>query len=101
MNYIGIYVHKCPICGKKFECRSDYGWKKQLGNKGDKFAWFCSYSCMREFERTKIKKPTKRQKEIMDTLKSTKNIEETARILGIKRGRVVAVRDQWEYRKEA
>ena len=101
MNNIGIYTHKCHTCEKKFECRSDYGWKKPIGKKGNLFAWFCSYSCMRVYERGKARKPTKRQKEIMDTLKSTKNIEETARILGIKRGRVVAVRDQWEYRKEA
>ena len=48
---IGLWPHKCHVCGKMFECTKDYVYK--ILRKGGAYTWFCSYKCMRAFEKEK------------------------------------------------
>ena len=46
---IGLFPHKCAVCGKRFEAHVEHVYK--TGWKGHKVTWFCSYRCMREFQK--------------------------------------------------
>ena len=56
--HYGAY-RSCPVCGKQFFVSELGGWAykrylykavKDPGNTNDK-AWFCSWSCLREYDR--------------------------------------------------
>ena len=49
---IGLYKHKCKICGNTFESRADYVYKRGSDHN---YIWFCSYHCMRNYDRRKKK----------------------------------------------
>lgn len=49
-----LYPHKCTICGKAFEAGLMYAYKRETRSHG-KIYWFCSYHCMREFDKRKEK----------------------------------------------
>lgn len=48
-HMLGRWPRKCKICGKKFFANDEYAYKIKKGWKDVK--WFCSWSCMRKFER--------------------------------------------------
>ena len=50
LKTIGLHEHKCYVCGKVFECRVDYVYKKHT-NKAKGTEYYCSYSCMRKAEK--------------------------------------------------
>lgn len=45
----GLSEHKCAICGKMFECGSEYIYKR-YDRTGKKGVYFCSYTCKRRDE---------------------------------------------------
>ena len=101
MVQIGLYPHKCKLCGKKFEARSEYAYKLHRYKSSDDFDWFCSYKCLREYE-TKHKRkkiPTGREQEILDLLKQGVNPTEVGKRFGVTYQHVAQVRDKWEGRK--
>lgn len=51
---IGLHAHVCKSCGKTFECRTSYAYKKNVGKHNSTTIWFCSYTCMRSFEKEKL-----------------------------------------------
>ena len=91
---VWLFPHKCRVCGKKFECRNEYVYKILDGKS---FAWFCSYRCMREYEKNheKKKKPTKRQQEVLDLLEQGYTLTKVGEILGTSYHWVGHVRDKW------
>ena len=44
-----LYPHKCRNCGKTFECGKQWAYKASRG--GDKFWWYCSWKCVRQWEK--------------------------------------------------
>ena len=47
-----LYPRKCKQCGKNFEAGKEYAYKYQ--KYGKKKSWyFCSWHCLREFQREK------------------------------------------------
>ena len=53
------YMHKCRVCGKLFFCDCADLWvykkaynRKKVGGRGHPITWFCSWKCMREYEKT-------------------------------------------------
>lgn len=50
-----LYARKCHQCGKRFESGTEWAYKcdKQKGKKGKYY--FCSWRCLRQFDRTRKK----------------------------------------------
>ena len=48
LRAMGLYPRKCVICGKEFETRPGYVYKKY--NKRE-YDYYCSYTCMRKAEK--------------------------------------------------
>jgi len=46
---MNLREHICEICGKKFECRPEYTYKKL--SKRNKAIFYCSWTCMRKGEK--------------------------------------------------
>ena len=44
-EFLGLTEHKCEMCGKEFECRKEYAYKIRKKNGGDRYYYYCSYSC--------------------------------------------------------
>jgi YHS domain-containing protein len=59
MDILEGWVHKCPICGKEFWARSEYAFKCNVGKK---LAYFCSWHCIRKYEKEKEKEKEQRRK---------------------------------------
>lgn len=98
MIQVGLYSHRCGECGKGFECRREYAYKIHKYQSSDDFVWFCSYRCLRQYEKTHQKpekQPTRREQEYLDQLDSGLTIEEIARREGVNPQRVRFVRDKW------
>ena len=51
---VGLHEHTCKVCGKKFECFTDYVYKKRKNNKGS-YYYFCSYTCYRKDESNRVR----------------------------------------------
>lgn len=52
---LGLHEHTCHTCGKNFECRTDYAYKKYTTrSRGTEY--YCSYTCMRKAERNEESK---------------------------------------------
>ena len=66
MIQIGLYPHKCKNCGKRFEARSEYVYKRDRANKSKEFDWFCSYRCLREAELKEVTKKSKWRKRLVE-----------------------------------
>lgn len=43
---LGLHPHKCRACGKVFESRGGYVYKKPNGH--GKYIYFCSWTCFRK-----------------------------------------------------
>lgn len=98
MLLIGLYPHKCASCGKSFEARREYAYKLHKYKTSDDFVWFCSYKCLRLYEKKNIKpkiRPTPREQEYLDLLSSGLTVTEVARHEGVDEQRVRFVRDKW------
>ena len=52
---IGLHKHCCAVCGKVFESRIDYVYKKYT-SKSKGTDYYCSYTCMRKAEKDDIRK---------------------------------------------
>lgn len=91
---VWLYPHKCKVCGKPFECRSEYAYKIN-GGKG--FMWFCSYKHMREYEKAHEKRnaPTQRQQEALDLLAEGYPISKICEMIKASHHWVEHVRDRW------
>ena len=48
-HLLGRWPRKCKECGKKFFANDDYVYKHKRGPHDAK--WFCSWSCMRKYEK--------------------------------------------------
>ena len=49
---VGLHPHKCYVCGKEFECRVEYTYRRyKKGAKGNTYDYFCSYTCMRKAQK--------------------------------------------------
>ena len=52
--------NKCPVCGKQFRVDQPASWKyvknKRRGHNKYKRIYFCSWKCVREFEKRGLKK---------------------------------------------
>ena len=47
----GLREHRCRECGKVFECSEGYVYKRK--KKDHNFDYFCSYSCLRKYDKRK------------------------------------------------
>jgi len=47
---LGLQEHTCEICGKKFECRGEYVYKK-VASKSSPTEYYCSWTCYRKGEK--------------------------------------------------
>ena len=95
MISIGLHEHECEQCGKKFECRSEYAYKKQRRSGLAVYRWFCSYKCMRAYETTSKKHPTKRESEILDQLNKGLKCAEICKNSGVSKSYVYQVKNKW------
>lgn len=97
MVQIGLYPHKCKECGKKFEARSEYAYKLHRYKSSDDFEWFCSYKCLREYEKThsRKKKPTVCEQKYLDLLDTGLTITEVARLKNVNVSFVGRVKHKW------
>jgi len=50
LKTIGLHEHVCYTCGKTFECRSEYAYKKYT-SRTQGTEYYCSYTCMRKAEK--------------------------------------------------
>ena len=87
----------CHVCGKPFLVRNDdYVYKRQ---KNTKIFYFCSWSCMRTYDRTeetrKGRQPTHYINQIYEMLEDGVNAREIADRLGINQTTVKYYRDRW------
>ena len=57
---LGLRIHKCVNCGKTFECSVDYVYKRTKPNSRGYFNYLCSYSCLREYDKTHENKRKRR-----------------------------------------
>ena len=58
MQVLEGYERECPICGKKFYARPDWGYQRRasvLDDPGRNDLYFCSWKCLREDEHRKKK----------------------------------------------
>ena len=94
---VGLYKHKCKQCMKEFECRREYAYKIPFSKNDGRYYWFCSYKCIRAYERDhdKRKKPTEAQKRILDLLDSGMKLADAARMLGMRYSQVAFIRDKF------
>lgn len=97
---LGLYPRKCKTCGKHFESKREYGWKCRSKTYSTHCVYFCSYGCMREYEKQYMKQksigPTQRQKQFLELLNSGLGVVEIANRLGVTEQRVRTVRDEWD-----
>ena len=102
MIQVGLYPHKCKMCGKRFEARKEYAYKLHRYKSSDDYDWFCSYKCLRQYERKKRSErhPTVREQDYLDLLDDGLTIAEIARREGVNEQRVRFVRDKWRGRDE-
>ena len=105
---MGLHPRTCQQCGKGFESRSDYAYRKETGH--GKSIWFCSHKCIRAFEREALvrnrrgKAPGDDAQKILRLLKRGLSQSQVADELGIRPQRVAEIRDRWldwEVRKDA
>ena len=54
-----LFPRKCKTCGKRFEAGKEYVYK--IGHDKKRYKWFCSYHCMREFQKGEDKRETGRR----------------------------------------
>ena len=97
MIQVGLFPHKCKECGKKFEARAEYAYKLHKYKTCDEFIWFCSYRCLRAYEgkHSRKKKPSQRDREILDLLAQGVCPTEIGKRLGMTYQAVAYVRDKW------
>ena len=105
---LGLHPRKCHKCGKDFECRYEYAFK--LSDKKKHAKWFCSYSCLRSFEKAALmknrrgSKPSYEAQKILRLMAEGVSMSKIAEDLGIRHQRVADIRDRWqdwEVRKNA
>ena len=98
---LGLHPRKCHVCGKGFECRNDYVFHRKSKN-GDR-KWFCSYKCMRAYEREVFYKtrkgPSYDELKVLRLLKNGMSQSQIADEMGIRPQRVSEIRDRWENRE--
>ncbi len=51
MKLFDLHDRKCKQCGKLFESRKEYAYRSQV--KKGRYIYFCSYKCMRKYEKKK------------------------------------------------
>lgn len=56
----GYFPRKCKNCGKNFESRYEYAYKRNR-EYGKGQYYFCSYSCMREYDKNMESEDYKRK----------------------------------------
>lgn len=95
MISIGLHEHECIQCGKKFECRNEYAYKKPRRSGLAIYRWFCSYKCMRTYETTSKKHPTKRESEILDQLNKGLKYDEICKNSGVSKSYISQVKKKW------
>jgi len=55
-NALDLHRRKCNVCGKIFEASNQYVFKTQRTRHRDSFDYYCSYSCLRAYEKEQEKK---------------------------------------------
>ena len=97
MVQIGLYPHKCGECGKRFEARTEYAYKLHRFKTSDDFIWFCSYKCLREYEKnhSRIKQPTACEQVYLDLLDTGLTITEVSRLKGVNASFVGRIKHKW------
>ena len=79
VNGLSGMERKCHICGRVFMYRADWAYKKGMG---DGIKLFCSWSCMRKYEKRKPDRISRTQK-IQQALADGLNPKEIADLLAI------------------
>lgn len=99
-------ARNCPVCGKEFFVTSqDWVYKRTTGKKnaGRVLVWFCSYGCMRKYEKgeaelhgrgRRLKAPSKAER-VCEMLDKGLNMAEISRLTGISVGTVNYYRDRY------
>lgn len=80
MNLFGN-ERKCEVCGKEFLIRPDWVYKRQAG---DGYKVFCSWGCMREWEKRKPDRRDQAEK-IRQALEDGLTVGEIVRLLSVDR----------------
>lgn len=50
---LGLFKHKCEMCGKEFECTKDYVYKIAKKTHSERYYYYCSYTCFRKAQKEK------------------------------------------------
>ena len=53
MRAFDLYQRKCEVCGKRFESCVEYAYKVQKKKHKDRYYYFCSWRCLRQYEKNK------------------------------------------------
>lgn len=61
MKAFDLYPHKCRQCGKRFEGSIEWAYKESKGKKKG-FIYFCSWRCLREFDKGRVTRETNKRK---------------------------------------
>ena len=75
---------RCAVCGKRFCARNEYAYTR---GKNERKRFFCSWHCLREFDRmgnfTRGKRPNENKDEIIRLLREGRRTGEIARAVGV------------------
>ena len=91
---LDIHIRQCPVCKKEFYANADH-WA-YINFIGKKRHVFCSWSCMRKFERERGTKAS-RQPKIIKALEDGLTVNEISNMLNVDRATVL----YWKKKMEA
>ena len=84
MKLFDLFDRKCRQCGKHFESRKEYSYRKTV--KKGRYIYFCSYKCMRLYEKARMEKKVKYseiEQSVYKALAAGMTPKETADALGL------------------
>lgn len=55
MRAFDLYQRKCEVCGKRFESCVEYAYKVQKKKHKDRYYYFCSWRCLRQYQNVNAK----------------------------------------------
>ena len=58
---MGLHNRKCTQCGKQFEGRMEYAYKIPIKKITSAYYYFCSYKCMRAYEKEHVNERKKKE----------------------------------------
>ena len=91
---INLRTHTCKQCGKEFEAYAGHIYKIPT-SKTDIFMWFCSYKCIQEYRKQTAKKPTEKERLVLEMLDGNHTIKNITETLKVSKETIYKIKDKW------